>query len=81
MKCLRKWPREAAVRAAASSGTARTGGLGAASGTRGEKIGLQAPTQRRSGVYYQPLETQKGNSGSKNPWRCDAASEAHRFFG
>jgi len=28
----------------------------------GKKIGLQLSTQRRSGVYYQPLETQKGNS-------------------
>jgi len=52
--------------AAPYSGTARTGGFGSASGSRRKKSGF-SPTRRSSGVYYQPLETQKGNSDWRSP--------------
>src|SRR5713226_10358598 len=44
--------------------TARTGGFGAACGSRGKKIGLQPPTQRRPDVYYQPSGNPKWKSRS-----------------
>ena len=59
------------------SGTARTGGLGAASGTRGEKIGLQPSTQRRS--VYRPGPKLTGGCYAKSRHACIVSDGAfHR---
>ena len=57
-RCLGNGIRKGLSRCLPVRRTARTGGFGAARGCRGERIGLQQPTQRRSDEYSNRLGIQ-----------------------